>query len=155
MGFADQYRIGGPRGTAHAAFSLVELMVAAGILMLLAGLVLSSLGRVRVQSEISKSQSHLRQIGVALLAYAYDNDARFPPARAVAPLETQIENPENAAWMSFILPYLGGDTRVLSSSFVARHNPAARDYTISWAAMLPVTPRNRRKEVSILSLARL
>lgn len=62
----------------RAAFTLVELLIVIGIIALLMGLLLPSLGRVRQQARQLKCLSNQRQIGVALQMYATDNKGWYP-----------------------------------------------------------------------------
>ncbi|MBN8709422.1 MAG: type II secretion system protein [Verrucomicrobia bacterium] len=63
---------------AIAGFSLMELMISVGIIVLLAALVLPSAGRIYEGSKAAKCQSNLRQLGTALQAYRADHDGSLP-----------------------------------------------------------------------------
>jgi prepilin-type processing-associated H-X9-DG protein len=63
-----------------AAFTLVELLVVLGIIVILIGMLLPSLSRSRQAANSLKCQSNLRQIGMAMLIYAdQQNGFLFPP----------------------------------------------------------------------------
>lgn len=74
-----------PRG-AHApvpdaarrAFTLVELLVVAAIIAVLAGLLLPALSRARVRAISLRCTSQLRQIGMGCAMYSDDNNDRLP-----------------------------------------------------------------------------
>jgi len=60
------------------AFTLIELLVVIAIIALLMAMLLPTLQRVRRQGRAMICQSHLRQWGMTLAAYAEDNQGRFP-----------------------------------------------------------------------------
>ncbi len=63
------------------AFTLIELLVVAAIVALLVCILLPSLGRARVQARIVRAHSDLRQITIALDAYALNSRDKLPPTR--------------------------------------------------------------------------
>jgi len=66
---------------AGRGFSLIELLVVAAIIALLVSILLPSLGRARMQARIVRVHSDLRQITLALDAYAMNARDRLPPTR--------------------------------------------------------------------------
>jgi prepilin-type processing-associated H-X9-DG protein len=70
------------------AFSLLELLVVIAIIFVLMGLILAGIEMTRHQSYKAKCASNLRQLGMALSAYANENAGSFPRTRYVpgAPL---------------------------------------------------------------------
>jgi len=65
-------------GPSRRAFTLIELLVVIGIIALLAALLLPALASARDKGRQAACLSNLRQIGIALLTYATDNDGKIP-----------------------------------------------------------------------------
>ena len=63
------------------AFSLIELLVVVAIIGLMMGILLPSLGRARMQARIVRAHSDLRQVTIALDAYAMYSRDKLPPTR--------------------------------------------------------------------------
>lgn len=72
-----------PRGR---GFTLVELLVVLVITGLLAALSIPAIGHALQRSRQAASLSNLRQIGMAMLAYAADHNMNLPP-RSTAPAD--------------------------------------------------------------------
>jgi len=88
-----------------AAFSLTELLVVIAIIAVLAGLVLGILGPVSQLRDQASSISRLRQWGVALGAYAMDNNGYLPRrGQGVQPVQ-QLDRPTD--WFNALPPYMG------------------------------------------------
>jgi prepilin-type N-terminal cleavage/methylation domain-containing protein/prepilin-type processing-associated H-X9-DG protein len=64
---------------AHKGFTLIELLVVVAILALLAGILFPVLAAARHRSYMAVCQSNLRQIGLAIYAYAEDWDGLLAP----------------------------------------------------------------------------
>jgi prepilin-type processing-associated H-X9-DG protein/prepilin-type N-terminal cleavage/methylation domain-containing protein len=69
-----------PRPAARRGFTLIEILVVLGVLLLLAALLFPAFGRVREDGKRKVCLSNMRQIGLTLTQYAQDNDRRYPPA---------------------------------------------------------------------------
>lgn len=63
------------------AFTLIELLVVIAIIALLMGILLPVTGRARLQAKVLTVNAELRDIGMALEAYSFDNDNKYPPTR--------------------------------------------------------------------------
>lgn len=62
------------------AFTLVELVVVIGILLLLSALVLPAVNGILASARTTKSTANLRQIYAAVADYVVDSDGRYPYA---------------------------------------------------------------------------
>ena len=60
------------------AFTVVELLVVIGIIVLLGALLLPALSRAKAQGQSASCKNHLRQIGLAMAMYVADHN-RYPP----------------------------------------------------------------------------
>ncbi|MHC4444373.1 MAG: type II secretion system protein [Planctomycetota bacterium] len=75
------------------AFTLIELLTVVAILALLIAIILPSLSKARSQTKRTACAAHLRQVGIALLAYLPENRDRMPhisymPSYGPGPLTT-------------------------------------------------------------------
>ena len=90
------------RAKSTRAFTLIELLVVLGIVATLAAIILPIFGRTKLQADVIKTLSNMKQMGVAMLSYANDNDYLLPK---------RLENPGGGAlppdkWPVLLKPYL-------------------------------------------------
>ena len=65
----------------NRAFTLIELLVVIAIIALLLGILLPVTSRARLQAKVLTVNAELRDIGMALEAYSFDNGDKYPPTR--------------------------------------------------------------------------
>jgi prepilin-type N-terminal cleavage/methylation domain-containing protein len=109
--------------SARRGFTLVELLVVIGIVGLLVALLLPAVQASRESARRSQCASHLRQIGVGLLAY-HDTRGSFPPG-CIEPTGRRV------AWSTILLPYVEEATiydlyNLRAPFYVAENHAAAR-----------------------------
>lgn len=75
------------------AFTLLELLVVVAIIALLLSILLPSLGKVKAQAKAAVCLSNLRQIGLAAMLYAEDNENLIPR--------------NGGHWILVFMPYVG------------------------------------------------
>ena len=72
------------------AFTLVELLVVLGIVLVLAGLTLSALSGARKAAQSAACLSNLRQLAAAATEYAARFDMSYPPAQWADPVDPAL-----------------------------------------------------------------
>ena len=91
------------------AFTLMELLVVVGIIALLAVLILPAVQGAMEKSMQGKTASSLRQIGLALLSYASENQMKLPLARGTVPYKSSPAPNDEISWQQQLDPYIGFD----------------------------------------------
>lgn len=88
------------RRSALRGVTLLELLVVMVVLAILAALVVPLVASVRAQGRQAACMSNMRQIGVALLRYAGENNGNFPETSHTTGVKF------NRAWIFTLKPYL-------------------------------------------------
>ena len=91
-------------------FTLIELLVVISIIALLMGILLPAMGKARLQAKIVAVNAELREIGMALEAYSFDNNGKFPPTRVDCMLGGHFYQLPLELVESKYLPEPGSDT---------------------------------------------
>ncbi|MEP6663412.1 MAG: prepilin-type N-terminal cleavage/methylation domain-containing protein, partial [Verrucomicrobiota bacterium] len=89
----------------QAGFTLIELLVVLVIVALLAGLLLPALARAKTKAQRAACISNLRQIGLAVTAYAGDYEGKIPYGPKAPPFTSPGEfYPSTGAIFSLLPP---------------------------------------------------
>lgn len=88
-------------------FTLIELLVVIAIIAVLAALAFPVLNRVRSSGNGVKATSNLRALGVAINAYAADNDMKLPGPATVAIYNWTTTNTSPAGTSASLTAYIG------------------------------------------------
>ena len=113
------------------AFTLIELLVVISIIALLMGILLPVMGQARLQAKIVAVNAELREIGMALEAYSFDNDDKYPPTRVDCMLGGHFYQLPVELVESGYLPAPGSDT-FMAAGIEDRFN---RGYTYKYRSV--------------------
>jgi prepilin-type N-terminal cleavage/methylation domain-containing protein len=83
-------------------FTLLELLVVVAVIALLLAILLPAQRYARVKARVVKAHSDLRQICLALDAYAMDNDDDLPPTRSACGADITYQLPVELAEQAYL-----------------------------------------------------
>src|SRR5262245_9559199 len=128
LGIAHVARADSPRPAPFSvAFTLIELLVVIAIIAVLAALLVPALASAKDSGRRAACISNLRQIGIAIQAYAHDNEGRIPYGPIAPPFSHPAE----------FYPSTGSPTSLLS----LRQNGAPAGLGLMLKSELAETPR--------------
>ena len=113
------------------AFTLIELLVVIAVIALLLGILLPAMGRARLAAKIVTVNAELREIGMALEAYSFDNKSKFPATRVDCMLGGHFYQLPLELVESKYLPEPGSDT-FMAAGIEDRFN---RGYTYKYRSV--------------------
>jgi len=98
----------------NKAFTLIELLTVIAIIGILAAILIPVVGKVRESARAAQCLSNIRQVGLAMLTYANENDGILPTSGGLDEGEIAATDwilwrrPEEQIRHSALVPYLGG-----------------------------------------------
>lgn len=100
-----------PRWPLRQGFTLIELLVVVAIIAVLAAILLPAVSTAKQMANSTRCQNGLRQIGIAFMGYAGDNNDAIAPTKAWAEGPTAIVGPgvglgKAPHWFDLLGPYV-------------------------------------------------
>ncbi len=105
----------------RTGFTLIELLVVISVIALLLSIMMPALSRVKKIAKQTVCLTNLRQLGIAMETYGYDNNGSF--LRGIYGI-TGAYIGGKGFWLSDLNPYYGKETKVLICPQAKRVNPS-------------------------------
>ena len=115
MSFAAPFH---PGGRDPAGFTLIELLVVIAIIAILAAMLLPALSSAKRKAYDIQCVSNLKQMGLAYIMYAGDNQDRAP---------MHASTPGQISWMGGLISYQGAVDKVRLCPVTDTNKPASTD----------------------------
>ncbi len=109
------------------AFSLIELLVVIAIIAILAALLLPALSRSKEQGQRTACLNNIRQLTMAWIMYADDNDGRLVPNNWVYYASSQTQLTNGGSWAPGVTRY-DADPENLKKGLLWPYNQSASIY---------------------------
>ena len=107
----------------YSAFTLIELLVVVGIIAILAGLVLSTVGYARKKGARARAETEIAAISAALQNYKADNGIYPREASSTDMLDARLSGNPSAYQTASLYLY-----KQLSGDSSGNRNPTAKSY---------------------------
>jgi prepilin-type N-terminal cleavage/methylation domain-containing protein/prepilin-type processing-associated H-X9-DG protein len=95
----------GPPQHRATAFTLVELLVVIAVIAILAAMLLPALARAKNEALTAACRNNLRQLGIAMQAYAGDHDDILPPNNFVYDVASKNPLERSDSWAPGLAPF--------------------------------------------------
>jgi|GEM_PF-6368806 len=92
------FRVQRAPGNGPGGFSMIELLVVCAVIAMLASLMIGALSLVREKANAAKCVGNLKQLGIATILFAKENNDQIPYANYYAEANTR--------WYTKLVPYL-------------------------------------------------
>jgi prepilin-type N-terminal cleavage/methylation domain-containing protein len=116
----------------RTGFTLIELLVVISIIALLLSIMMPALGRVKKIAKQTVCLTNIRQLGVAMETYGYDNNGSF--LRGIYGITGPYVGGKGF-WLSDLNPYYGKEPKVLIC-------PQAKQVNPSYDPLVPFGPNS-------------
>lgn len=127
-----------PQRPARIGFTLIELLATMGILMLLVGLLVPAVGRMRDRALESKCLVQLRSAYTAAQLYAAENNGEV----VAGDIKAEGASDDGEKWSVRLVPYFNEETNTKSANFACPkwRSDATSKTAYNWGYAMNLTP---------------